>query len=103
MTEPDFQQKKSGSAVLGQKGGQNGVFVIFLKNGSNDFVHIVHINGWDDYVAFCKKPHVKEKSGSRVMAQNVSTNQMAGIPHVTMVEIGPQNMKWPNKKCTKWK
>ena len=35
-------QKKSGSAVLGQKGGQNGVFVIFLKNGSNDFVHIMH-------------------------------------------------------------
>ena len=47
MTEPDFQ-KKSGSAVLGQKGGQNGFFVIFLKNGSNDFVHILYgVRGGD--------------------------------------------------------
>ena len=57
--------------------------------------------GW--FSIILQNPHVKENSGSRVMAQNVSTNQMAGIPHVTIVEIGPQNMKWPNMKCTKWK
>ena len=71
-------------AKKGVKMGFLSFFVMFLKNGSNDFVHIVHIDVWDDYVAFCKKPHVKEKSGSRVMAQNVSTNQMAGIPRMSL-------------------
>ena len=60
-------KKKSGSAFLGQKGGQNGVFVTFLKIGSNDFVHIVHIDGWDDYVAFCENRMFQKKSGSRDM------------------------------------
>ena len=74
-----FSKKILVRLFWGKKGVKMGFlsfFVIFLKNGSNDFVHIVHIDGWDDSPSFCKKPHVKENSGSRDMGQNVSP-----IPH----------------------
>ena len=90
VTEPDFQ-KKFWFGCFGAKRGSKWVFlsffVIFLKNGSNDFVHIVHIDGWDDSPSFCKNRMSRKNLVLEIWGK---TCPPYPIPHVTMVEIGPK-------------